>query len=65
MAEIDDTQAVAAGDTGACVHRIAQVAKAGDVLADRPRRDHESRGELVAAPVTSGLEQTEEAQQPG
>ena len=58
-----DTQAIAAGDAGPCVHRIAQVTQAGDVLANRSSGHREPLGELRAGPVAPALEQPEQAQQ--
>ena len=59
-----DPQAIAPGDPGLRIHRIAQVAQPRDVLADRAGRHRQARRELLAGPVTPALEQAEQSQQP-
>ena len=57
-------QPVAARRPGHRLDRIAQLAQALDVAADRAPRDLQPRRELVARPVAPALQQREQGQQP-
>ena len=57
-------QGVAAGGAGEGLDRIAEVAQALDVAADRSAGDLEAPGELGAGPIAPRLEQREQVEEP-
>src|SRR6516162_4284062 len=60
-----DPEPVAARGARRGVHRVAQVAQPVDVAAQGPQADAEPAGQLGAGPVAPGLQQRQQAQQPG